>query len=78
MLFRSPASNMYVNMAVLDKTNKTLFWFTRYGTAYDSVRLRETEYSQIVSNAIDPFSFYKELCLDNEVYLDNSDGATVL
>ncbi|PUZ28977.1 hypothetical protein DCC81_05765 [Chitinophaga parva] len=69
---RKPASNMYVNMAVLDKTNKRLYWFTCYGTAYDSVQLQETAFMQISSNAIDPFSFYRALCLENEVYLDDA------
>ncbi|PUZ29352.1 hypothetical protein DCC81_07815 [Chitinophaga parva] len=69
---RKPASNMYVNMAVLDKTSRRLYWFTCYGTAYDSVQLQETEFVQISSNAIDPFSFYRELCLENEVYLDDA------
>ena len=36
---RKSVSNMYVNMAVLDKTGKRLYWFTCYGTAYDSVQL---------------------------------------
>ncbi|PUZ21863.1 hypothetical protein DCC81_25085 [Chitinophaga parva] len=69
---RKPVSNMYVNMAVLDKTSKRLYWFTCYGTAYDSVQLRDGDYAQITSNAIDPFSFYKELCLAKEVFLDEA------
>ncbi|PUZ27701.1 hypothetical protein GA0116948_1063 [Chitinophaga costaii] len=69
---RKPASNMYVNIAVLDNTNRRLFWFTCYGAAYDSAKLQETEYTKIASNTIDPFSFYKELCLENEVYLDEA------
>ena len=57
---RKSASDMYVNMAVLDKTDGRLYWFT----CYEFAQLQQTEIPKISSNAIDPFSFYKELCLE--------------
>ncbi|PUZ21865.1 hypothetical protein DCC81_25095 [Chitinophaga parva] len=69
---RSALSNMYVDMAVLDKTRKTLYWFTCYGTAYDSTHLLESEFNLVASNTVDPFTFYTGLWRKNEDYLEDA------
>lgn len=65
-------SDRYVSMAVLDKSRHMLTWLTCYGAAYDSLQLHEDEYNQAVSNAVDPFVFYKELCREK---LNNLEAA---
>ncbi len=69
---RKEMSGRYVNMAVLDKTRKTLTWFTCHGVVYDSSQLRKNEYDLIAANTIDPFNFYKELCKEKLNYLKDA------
>jgi len=67
-------ASMYVNMAVLDKYQKKLTWFTCYGNAFDSAQLTDIEYKYITDKTITPFDFYKQFCLENIAYLEDAES----
>jgi len=67
---RKDGKGGYINMSVLSENPRQLKWFTCYGEAFDSARLREDEYIWIATGAIDPFVFYRNYCYGNLLYME--------
>ena len=64
---RSNTSRL-INLAVLYQPTHTMNWFTCHGRLFDSTRLTDQEYEQIILKQVDPFLLYQHIC---EEYLIN-------
>lgn len=73
MFGRKDGKGGYVNMAVLSESNRKLKWFTCHGVAFDSVQLQSDEYNQIITETIDPFTFYRNYCSENLFYIEQAE-----
>jgi RHS repeat-associated protein len=70
---RKDGKGGFVNMAVLEESTRRLKWFTCHGVAFDSVQLKDNEYSQIFAGTSDPFTFYRNYCYENLFYIERAE-----
>jgi len=70
MFNRKDGLSAYVNMAVLDDSKQQLKWFTCYGAAFDSVSLSSSEYDQVATGTMSPFTFYRNYYYGTLSYIE--------
>ncbi|WP_207515435.1 RHS repeat domain-containing protein [Longitalea luteola] len=58
----------FINIAVLNQSTHTLYWFTCHGRLFDSTKLTNQEIEQVTSKQLDPFVLYQNIC---DKYLAN-------
>ena len=55
-------ASRFINMAVLNQLSHTICWFTCHGRLFDSTKLNDQEFEQVISKQLDPFALYQNIC----------------
>ncbi|AEW00281.1 hypothetical protein A4D02_23420 [Niastella koreensis] len=61
-IYGSASGSSFINIAVLNQATHTLCWFTCHGRLFDSTKLIDREFEQVISKQLDPFVLYHNIC----------------